>query len=131
MQIFSLLIQSPGKLRGSRNNSRTSLWRPLVALLACSALNTAAFSATAPWPTIPLRDLPDPIKQEWSKLAPEMTPASRCATAFDSVTDPRLMTFHCSIHIKIAQEGARRALRYCETARQQKSIRAPCSVIAH
>ena len=88
-------------------------------------------SAAETWPTISLRDLPDALKQEWFKLAPDMTPASQCATAFDSAMDPRLMSFGCPIYIKISNEGARRAMRYCETARQRTEIRAPWGVIAH
>jgi hypothetical protein len=75
--------------------------------------------------------LPDALKQEWSRFAPDLTPASQCATAFDSAMDPRLMSFDCPIYIKISNEGARRAMRYCETARQRKGIRVPRWLNAH
>lgn len=117
-------------ISSKKNHIQPRLLTHLMTALTYSVLTITGLSAAEPWPTISLRDLPDPLKQEWSKLAPDMTPASQCATAFDSTTDPRLMNLNCSIHIKISNEGARRAMRYCETERQQKAIRTPCRLIA-
>ena len=128
---FYNLIQLHTILSRKQNHARRSLSKHLIAALTYSALTMTGLWAAEPWPTISLRDLPEALKQEWFKLAPDMTPASQCATAFDSTTDPHLMSFDCSIYIKISNEGARRAMRYCETARQRKGIRAPCWLIAH
>jgi hypothetical protein len=82
-----------------------------------------------PFPTIPLSELPDPLRSVWKELKPEMTPMSHCATAFDSHSDGDKMVFRCSIHIKMSAEGERRAMKYCEEKREEKSIKAPCRLV--
>ena len=82
-----------------------------------------------PYPTIHVSELPDPLRSVWKELKPEMTPMSACATAFDSHSDGEKMAFRCSIHIKMAAEGERRAMRYCEEKRAEKGIRMPCKLV--
>ena len=81
------------------------------------------------FPSIKLRELPDPLQSVWNELKPEMTPMSHCAAAFDSHTDGEKMVFRCSIHIKMSAEGERRAMRYCEEKREEKGIHAPCRLV--
>ena len=81
------------------------------------------------FPSVKLRELPDPLQSVWNELKPEMTPMSHCAAAFDSHTDGEKMVFRCSIHIKMSAEGERRAMRYCEERRAEKKIKAPCRLV--
>jgi hypothetical protein len=39
------------------------------------------------------------------------------------------MAFRCSIHIKMAAEGERRAMRYCEEKRKENNIKMPCKLV--
>ena len=101
-----------------------------VVLLA--ALFLAASVGAKPignFPSVKLRELPDPLQSVWNELKPEMTPMSHCAAAFDSHTDGEKMVFRCSIHIKMSAEGERRAMRYCEEKREEKGIRSPCRLV--
>ncbi|WP_408595820.1 hypothetical protein [Limnohabitans sp.] len=90
-------------------------------------LGGIAYAGT--FPTIPLSELPDPLRSVWKELKPEMTPMSHCATAFDSHSDGDKMVFRCSIHIKMSAEGERRAMKYCEEKREEKNIKAPCRLV--
>ena len=81
------------------------------------------------YPTINLRELPDPLRSVYKELKPEMTEMSHCAAAFDSHSDGEKMVFRCSIHIKMSTEGERRAMRYCEEKRVEKGIKAPCRLV--
>ena len=81
------------------------------------------------FPTVKLRELPDPLQSVWNELKPEMTPMSHCAAAYDSHTDGEKMVFRCSIHIKMSAEGERRAMRYCEEKREEKGIHSPCRLV--
>ncbi len=101
-----------------------------LAAAASLSLAPPLLAAAATPPTISPRDLPDALRQEWAKTAPDLTATSRCATTFDSHVDPRRMTFNCSIYVKVAAEGERRAMRYCEAARKEKGIAAACRIIA-
>lgn len=94
------------------------LWSPL-----------AMAKPAGPYPTIDLRELPDPLRSVYKELKPEMTDRSHCAAAFDSHTDGEKMVFRCSIHIKMSAEGERRAMRYCEEKRAEKGIKAPCRLV--
>jgi len=82
-----------------------------------------------PYPTIDLRELPDPLRSVYKELKPEMTEMSHCAAAFDSHSDGEKMVFRCSIHIKMSAEGERRAMCYCEEKRAEKGIKAPCRLV--
>ena len=82
-----------------------------------------------PYPSMSVSELPDPLRSIWKELKPEMTPMSACAAAFDSHSDGEKMVFRCSIHIKMAAEGERRAMRYCEEKRAEKNIRMPCKLV--
>jgi len=82
-----------------------------------------------PFPTVPLSELPDPLRSVWKELKPEMTEMSHCAAAFDSHSDGEKMAFRCSIHIKMSAEGERRAMKYCEEKRAEKNIKAPCRLV--
>ncbi|PQA82062.1 hypothetical protein C5F52_16315 [Limnohabitans sp. TS-CS-82] len=83
----------------------------------------------AGYPTVPLNELPDPMRSAWKEQKPEMTPMSHCAAAFDSHSDGEKMVFRCSIHIKMSAEGERRAMKYCEEKRVEKNIKAPCRLV--
>lgn len=85
--------------------------------------------AHGPFPTIRARELPDALHANWITLKPEMNANSHCATAFDSHTEGERMVFKCSIHIKMAHEGARRAMHYCEEARTEHRIKMPCKLV--
>jgi hypothetical protein len=97
-----------------------------------AALYLAASAVAKPigdFPSVKLRELPDPLQSVWNELKPEMTPMSHCAAAFDSHTDGEKMVFRCSIHIKMSAEGERRAMRYCEEKREEKGIHSPCRLV--
>ena len=81
------------------------------------------------FPTVPLRQLPEPLRGTYMGIQPEMTDRSRCAAAFDASGDIDKMTLKCSVHIRMAAEGARRAMAYCEEKRQELHIKAPCRVV--
>jgi hypothetical protein len=98
-------------------------WLVVAGLLSASAL------AHGPFPTIRSRDLPDALRSNWVSLKPEMTENSHCAAAFDSSTEGNRMVFKCSIYIKMAHEGARRAMKYCEELREERHIKMPCKLI--
>ncbi|MBU3646992.1 MAG: hypothetical protein FGM56_02815 [Limnohabitans sp.] len=98
-----------------------------------SAVAIISFAAAAkpigPYPSMPVSELPDPLRSVWKELKPEMTPMSHCAAAFDSHSDGEKMVFRCSIHIKMSAEGERRAMRYCEEKRAEKGIKMPCKLV--
>ena len=98
-----------------------------LGVVACMVFCVSAMAST--FPTIPLSELPDPLRSVWKELKPEMTPMSHCATAFDSHSDGEKMAFRCSIHIKMSAEGERRAMKYCEEKRAEKNIKAPCRLV--
>lgn len=96
----------------------------LALMLMCLAALPAVAAET--WA---LRDLPAPLREQYARNEREMDANSRCAAAFDSATDTRRMTLQCSIHIRMAAEGARRALAYCEIERAAAGIKRECRVI--
>lgn len=102
--------------------------RYFVSVLACFAC-VAAAKPIGPYPSMPVSELPDSLRSVWKELKPEMTPMSACAAAFDSHSDGDKMVFRCSIHIKMAAEGERRAMRYCEEKRAEKNIKMPCKLV--
>jgi len=104
--------------------------------LACLALLGLAFAGLplqakpiGNYPTVNVRELPDPLRSIYKELKPEMTEMSHCAAAFDSHSDGEKMVFRFSIHIKMSAEGERRAMRYCEEKRTEKGIKAPCRLV--
>jgi hypothetical protein len=72
--------------------------------------------------------LPEALKGVWQRHLPEMSATSRCAAAFDASEGSR-MTLQCSVYIRMAAEGERRALRLCEDKRQELGIQAPCRLV--
>ena len=72
--------------------------------------------------------LPEALKAVWQRNLPEMTTTSRCAAAFDA-SEGSKMTLQCSIYIRMAAEGERRALRSCEDKRRELGIQAPCRLV--
>jgi hypothetical protein len=102
---------------------RCRLWL----MLACMACGLA--QATSPYPVVPLKDLPEPLRLHWAGLKPEMLSTSHCAAAYDSNTDTDKMLMKCSIHIKMSAEGERRAMRYCEEQRAERKIKGPCRLV--
>ena len=99
-----------------------------LAVLGCMSVVVYA-KAIGNYPTVDLRELPDPLRSVYKELKPEMNEMSHCAAAFDSHTDGEKMVFRCSIHIKMSAEGERRAMRYCEEKRAEKGIKAPCRLV--
>jgi hypothetical protein len=81
------------------------------------------------FPTVPLKALPEPLRVAYKDTKPEMNDRSRCAAAFDPSGDVEKMTLKCSVYIRMAAEGARRAMAYCEEKRQELRIKAPCRVV--
>ncbi len=102
--------------------------QPLFSLLMVVSLAATA-KPIGPYPSMSVNELPDPLRSVWKELKPEMTPMSACAAAFDSHSEGEKMVFRCSIHIKMAAEGERRAMRYCEEKRAEKNIRMPCKLV--
>ncbi|PUE08178.1 hypothetical protein [Limnohabitans sp. T6-20] len=98
----------------------------LTVLLFASAAQVMAADA---YPTVRVRDIPEGLKMVWRQTRPEMTETSRCAAAFDNHSDVEKMTLQCSVHIKMAAEGARRAMRYCEEKRQELKIKESCRMV--
>lgn len=96
----------------------------LLALASLSMPSRAEKSAT-----VSVRELPQALRQHWQFNKPEMSATSRCAAAWDSHTDTNKMTLDCSIYIRMAAEGERRALAYCEEKRQKLQIHAPCRIV--
>ena len=39
------------------------------------------------------------------------------------------MILQCSVYIRLAAEGERRALRYCEAKREELHIKGPCRIV--
>lgn len=95
----------------------------------CLALACGYVQATSPYPTVPLKDLPDGLRSMWHQLKPEMNEFSHCAAAWDSQNDGERMVFKCSIYIKMSAEGERRAMQYCNEKRSEKKINAPCRLV--
>lgn len=85
--------------------------------------------AVEAYPTVRVRDMPEGLKMVWRQTKPEMSANSRCAAAFDNHSDIEKMSLQCSVHIKMAAEGARRAMRYCEEKRQELKIKEPCRLV--
>ena len=98
-------------------------------------LSVLLFASAAPlmaadaYPSVRVRDIPEGLKMVWLQTKPEMTGNSRCAAAFDNHSDVEKMTLQCSVHIKMAAEGVRRAMRYCEEKRQELKIKEPCRIV--
>ena len=97
-------------------------------LAAILLVVTAVAGRAQPFPTVPLSQLPGPLKSVWNQTKPEMTAPSRCAAAFDQ-GDRDKMTLQCSVYVRLGAEGERRAMRYCEEKRQELRIHAPCQVV--
>jgi len=97
--------------------------RPTAFLLLLAAASAAAAD------TWTVRDLPPPLREQLARYERDMDANSRCAAAFDSASDTRRMTLQCSFHIRMAAEGARRALAYCEKERAAAGIKRECRVI--
>jgi hypothetical protein len=97
--------------------------RTIAALLMLAAAPVFAADTWA------VRDLPLPLREQLSRYERDMDANSRCAAAFDSASDTRRMTLQCSFHIRMAAEGARRALAYCEKERAAAGIKRECRLI--
>lgn len=95
----------------------------------CLSLWSLAVCATDPFPTVHVKELPDVLKRVWNFNKPDMTDQSRCAAAFDGYGDPEKATLQCSVHIRMAAEGARRAMRYCEEKRAEHKIKDACKIV--
>ncbi len=100
---------------------------PWMVLVVCGC--TVPLMAAEPYPTVRVKDIPEGLKMVWRLTKPEMSANSRCAAAFDNHSDIEKMSLQCSVHIKMAAEGARRAMRYCEEKRQELKIKEPCRLV--
>jgi hypothetical protein len=85
--------------------------------------------AADPYPSVYVKELPDFLKRVWNTTKPDMTDQSRCAAAFDGYGDPDKATLQCSVHIRMAAEGARRAIRYCDEKRAELKIKDVCKIV--
>ena len=81
------------------------------------------------FPTVPLSQLPERLRNNYMQAKPDMTDRSRCAAAFDSSSEFDKMTLQCSIYIRMAAEGARRAMAHCEEKRLSQHIHGPCRIV--
>ena len=99
-----------------------------ICLLSLCLLALGA-GATEPYPTVHMRALPDFLKRVWLLNKPDMSDQSRCAAAFDGDGESDKATLQCSVHIRMAAEGARRAMRYCEEKRAELKIRDACKIV--
>ena len=90
---------------------------------------TLGVGATETYSVVHVKELPDFLKRVWNLNKPDMTEQSRCAAAFDGYGDPDKATLQCSVHIRMAAEGARRAMRYCEEKRAELKIRDACKIV--
>lgn len=79
--------------------------------------------------TVRAYDLPAYLKDKWKMNEPSMNENSRCAVTWDGSGDIDRMVMSCSIHIRMAAEGERRALKGCEDARREKGIARPCRLV--
>ena len=95
----------------------------------CLAFVCCLAQAASPYPTVPLKDLPDGLRSTFLQLKPEMNEFSHCAAAWDSQNDGDRMVFKCSIYIKMSAEGERRSMQYCEEKRAEKKVKAPCRLV--
>jgi hypothetical protein len=100
-----------------------------MGLLLLSSWVAAQGSTEFGFATVPLKELPQPLRVAYMDNKPEMNDRSRCAAAFDPSGDVEKMTLKCSVYIRMAAEGARRAMNYCEEKRQELRIKAPCRVV--
>lgn len=102
-------------------------------LSACTAvlvvLTVPALAAGSPYPHVALKDLPASLRLEYQQQKPQMNRESRCAAAFDSHSQVDKMTLMCSIYIRMAAEGERRSMHYCEEKRTELKIHAPCKIV--
>jgi len=98
-------------------------------LLLCVAMLASGAWAIELYPLVHVKELPDGLKRLWQITKPEMTDQSRCAAAFDGYGDPDKMTLQCSVHIRMAAEGARRAIRYCDEKRAELKIKDVCKIV--
>ena len=104
-----------------------AMLKKLLVLGLCALAWSAGASELGP--TVHLKELPDGLKRLWHITRPDMTDQSRCAAAFDGYGDPDKMTLQCSVHIRMAAEGARRAMRYCEEKRSELQIKGACKIV--
>ena len=100
-------------------------WTAGLALAMAASWATAA----SPYPTVKLKDLPDHLRNEFAQQKPQMTRESRCAAAYDSHNQVDKMSLMCSIYIRMAAEGERRAMHYCEEKRAELKIQGACRVV--
>ena len=108
--------------------SRRTLAALSLAVMGCMVIAVEA-KPVGNYPSVDLRELPDPLRSVYKELKPEMNEMSHCAAAFDSHSDGEKMAFRCSIHIKMSAEGERRAMRYCEEKRAEQGIKMPCKLV--
>lgn len=99
-----------------------------LAMSAASAV-TCALASTSLYPAVKLKELPAGLRAEYMQQKPQMNAESRCAAAFDSYSQADRMTLMCSIYIRMAAEGERRSMKYCEEKRAELKIHAPCKVV--
>lgn len=99
-----------------------------ITLKCCALMGLLSVSVQAEVPAYRVSQLPEALKMVWQRTLPEMTPTSRCAAAFDA-SEGQKMTLQCSVHIRMAAEGERRALRLCEDKRRELGIHSACRLV--
>ena len=97
--------------------------------LALIVLSMDAWATTSVYPTVKLKDLPQGLRNEYLQQKPQMNKESRCAATYDSHNQADKMNLMCSIYIRMAAEGERRAMHYCEEKRTELKIQAPCRIV--
>lgn len=102
---------------------------PLRKFCSIAVLALALPCASAGAETMPVRQLPDALKEVWAKNKPDMNENSRCAAAFDSPYDQSRMIMRCSIYMRMGAEAERRALAYCEEERKRTGVASPCRIV--
>ena len=85
--------------------------------------------ATSVYPTVKLKDLPQGLRNEYLQQKPQMNKESRCAATYDSHNQADKMNLMCSIYIRMAAEGERRAMHYCEEKRAELKIQGACRIV--
>jgi hypothetical protein len=98
------------------------------ALICCALIALLSVAAQAQAPVYRVSQLPEALKLVWQRTLPEMTPTSRCAAAFDA-SEGQKMTLQCSVYIRMAAEGERRALRLCDDKRRELGIQSDCRLV--
>jgi energy-converting hydrogenase Eha subunit F len=101
-----------------------------VAAAVCSALVGTSQAVPYEYPSVPLHDIPGPLKEAYKHEKPNLGDIGRCVVAYDSSVAEEKMIFTCSIYVKMSAVAERKAMERCEGLRASKGIKGPCRVIS-